>query len=282
MNDADSKSPASDKSPSRDSTSSSSSYSADFDSIENHATPKVKHSSFSTASSQRDLVPAAVPDENRCFLTDRPVALQPCHLVAQETDDETLTKLEYVWEVGYQLLDVETKCNVMQLRIDWLIQFDRSKWMLVPEAKVLHELSKIYLEDRQPTSNLAKRFAKQTFRYYALPAPTLQEPICRYHDLEDLKRHDHDDHFPPFARLGPLTSHIHPHLVVFNSGQKLLHFQDTDVTQMTHFLSQTPSFSADDAALAIRSIQRLYRTWTEVQVPGDFAKEGVSSNRDGA
>ena len=108
-----------------------------------------------------------------------------------------------------------------------------------------------------------------------LPAPTLRDPICRYHGLEC------HDHYPPFATLGPFSSHIHPHFVVFNNGQKLLQFQDSDITQMTHFLSQTLTSSWDRAALAIRSIQNLYRTWTDVQVPDDFAK-GVSSNGDDA
>ena len=59
--------------------------------MENHSAdiPKVGRTSFSTESSG-DLVPMAKPNDDRCFLTDRPVALERCHLVAQDIDDETV------------------------------------------------------------------------------------------------------------------------------------------------------------------------------------------------
>ena len=92
-NDVDTNSPGLDQSPLRISPSSSSAYSMDADDIdmENHSacTPKGRRTSFSTESSGY-LVPVAKPRDDRCLLTDRPVALERCHLVAHDVDDETV------------------------------------------------------------------------------------------------------------------------------------------------------------------------------------------------
>lgn len=42
------------------------------------------------------------------------------------------------------------------VRADWLVLFDDSQWILVPEIKIIEELKKIYLTDERPTSNLVK------------------------------------------------------------------------------------------------------------------------------
>ena len=65
----------------------------DADDMENHSAdiPKVGRTSFSTETSgDSSLVPMAKPNDDRYFLTDRPIALEPCHLVAQDIDDRTV------------------------------------------------------------------------------------------------------------------------------------------------------------------------------------------------
>jgi hypothetical protein len=44
--------------------------------------------------------------------------------------------------------------NSFVVRSDWHIVFDKAQWMLVPEVKIIEELTKIYLTDERPTSNL--------------------------------------------------------------------------------------------------------------------------------
>ena len=46
--------------------------------------------------------------------------------------------------------------NSFVVRSDWHILFDKAQWMLVPEVRIIEELTKIYLTDERPTSNLRK------------------------------------------------------------------------------------------------------------------------------
>ena len=114
-----------------------------------------------------------------------------------------------------------------------------------------------------------------TYRYYVLPAPTLQEPICRYPDVNG---RDHETYFPPYSNLGPLTSHIHPHFVIFNAGKKLASFKSDDVSEMILSLSQIVPPSSNAISMVI-TVQRLYRAWTGVQVPDHFYDTIGTPNR---
>ena len=42
------------------------------------------------------------------------------------------------------------------VRNDWHFLFDQLEWVLVPEMNVLYKLSKIYVEDKHPTSDITK------------------------------------------------------------------------------------------------------------------------------
>ena len=93
----------------------------------------------------------------------------------------------------------------------------------------------------------------------------LQEPICCFLDIN---KRDHKTHFPPYVNLGPLTSHIHPHFVVFNSGKKLSSTLVQHVTEIIITLSQTVPHS--DAFAMVVAMQRLYREWSKVDVSKEF------------
>ena len=103
----------------------------------------------------------------------------------------------------------------------------------------------------------------------------MQEPICRF---SDVNKRDHETHFPPYSNLGPLTSHIHPHVVVFNTGQKLSSALSQDVLEMSITLDKMVA-PLSDALLMMFTIQRLYRAWTEVQVPEQFSGTSGTLNR---
>ncbi|KAI9573777.1 hypothetical protein HD554DRAFT_2310386 [Boletus coccyginus] len=233
--------------------------------LETRTTPKIRKKTRTVTSSQKDLARSADPNDGRCLITNRPEPVQSCHLVAQATDHETLTKLEYAWGLKYRYFNVDTRYNMMHLRNDWHFLFDQPKWILVPEIEVLQKLSKIYVEDKYATSDITKIFAEPTYRYYVLPALTLREPICRY---PDVNKPGHE-YFPPYSNLGPLTSHIHPHFVIFNAGKKLASFESEDVSEMILILSQIVPSSSDAISMVI-AIQRLYRAWMGVQVPDHF------------
>ena len=93
-----------------------------------------------------------------------------------------------------------------------------------------------------------------------------QEPICRFSDVNNLG--DHEIHFPPYSNFGPLTSHIHPHFVIFNTGKKLSSTLVQHVTKMILTLGQTVPHS--DAFAMVVAMQRLYTAWSKVDVPKQF------------
>ncbi|KAG6370797.1 hypothetical protein JVT61DRAFT_11004 [Boletus reticuloceps] len=195
-------------------------------------TPRCKRTKTSTVRTEkRERAPNADPNNGRCLITNRPKPVELCHFVPRATDHETLTKMEYVWEEGYQQLNVDTKRNLLHYnmtdccssagRLALSLQHVRIM-ILVPEAEIVKELSIIYLEEECVTSDLTKLFAKATYRYHFLPASTLKEPISRFPDVNNPQHHTH---FPPFPNIDPLEGHIHPRFVVFNTGQKVTGFQ---------------------------------------------------------
>ncbi|KAF8557059.1 hypothetical protein OG21DRAFT_1494986 [Imleria badia] len=248
--------------------------------IETRTTPKSRKVASSIQSFQIGLVLAADPNEGRCLITNvpSPATVQLCHLVAQATKKSTLSKLEHVWGIKTGQFNLHTRYNVLRLRSDWHTLFDRGQWMLVPEVRIIEELKKIYLTDECPTSDLRERFEneKGPFNYYVVPAPSLRDAICRFANVDS---YEHKTYAPPFSELGPLKSHIHPHYVIFNTGQKISNVKyNVLVVQMSGFLSQMLSITVEDARLALDSMEDLYTKWTETQGPEQLPGPNALSN----
>ncbi|KAF8434154.1 hypothetical protein L210DRAFT_3649327 [Boletus edulis BED1] len=248
----------------------------DAEGIATNTTPRRRKMKTSTIrTEQREGALKADPHEGRCLITNRPKPVDLCHLVARATDHETLTKLEYVWEEGYLQLNVDSKRNLLHLRADWHRLFDTSEWMLVPQGDVIQKLKEFYLEKKCKTKDLAKLFAKKSYRYYVLPSPTLKEPICRWPDVNG---DNHVTLFPPFADLGLLESHIHPQFVIFNTGQKLRDLPVDDILQMVSFL-QEMLLPEDRVPNMLNDMLRLYRAWTKANIPADYCNLTGTSKR---
>ncbi|KAF8550576.1 hypothetical protein OG21DRAFT_1499703 [Imleria badia] len=213
--------------------------------IQSSTAPKSNMIPRTVTNSQED------PNKGRCFITNRPTPF---------------TKLEYVWGIGHRQFNLETKHNVLNLRADWFILFDHSQWMLIPEVRILEELKQIYLTEKCPTSDLRERFEneKGPFNYYVVPAPSLRDAICRFSDVES---YEHKTYAPPFSELGPLESHIHPHYVTFNTGQKLSNANTDLLLEMSDYLSQSASITSDAANSALLATVQLYRNWLRAEVP---------------
>ncbi|KAF8123417.1 hypothetical protein EV363DRAFT_1455445 [Boletus edulis] len=242
--------------------------------IVTNTTPRCRRTS-TIRTEQREGVLKADPYAGRCLITNRPKPVELCYLVARATDHETLTKLEYVWEEGYLQLNVDSKRNLLHLRADWHRLFDTSEWMLVPQGDVIQKLKEFYLEKKCKTKDLAKLFAKKSYRYYVLPSPTLKEPICRWPDVNG---DNHETLFPPFADLGLLESHIHPQFVIFNTGRKLRDVPADDYIDMVSVLKQMapPEYHAFDM---LNDIQELYKAWTRANIPADYCNLIGTSKR---
>ena len=74
-------------------SSSSESYQAAEQGNEIHNTPKLGKITQSVCTERREAVLKADPNEGRCLITNRPLVVELCHLVANGTDDERLVYL---------------------------------------------------------------------------------------------------------------------------------------------------------------------------------------------
>ncbi|KAG6370563.1 carbon-nitrogen hydrolase [Boletus reticuloceps] len=210
----------------------------------------------------------ANPNDGRCLITCLVEPIDVAHIVAPATETRLLTKLEYVWEKGYCKLNVNTRYNLLHLRSDWHDLYDRFRWMLIPQAEILRKMYVIYVVQKHKTHDLDKLFKdmSSTYKYYVLPSPTLTNPICRFPDVDNMEYHQHFS--PPYVGLGAIESHVHPHYVIFNTGQNLRHHTPAPF-DLLELLTQITSIK--DAAESLRTIQKLYTLWTEVDVPAGFS-----------
>ncbi|KAJ6528037.1 hypothetical protein B0H19DRAFT_1083562 [Mycena capillaripes] len=183
--------------------------------------PSPKHRSItksSVGSVVKRLVKAADPHDAICLLTNAPKptkACQYCQVVARRTKAEILTMLEWWWQMKYWTLYVDTRYiyNIFVLMANWHLAMDGNDWALVPHHKLI-------------TSVLewtTKSYGDQTeFVYYVLALSEEMEEVAIHRYKEDFSPQTVIAHIHPFSTMGALTSHVHPHFVIFSAGQKLV------------------------------------------------------------
>ena len=116
--------------------------------------------------------------------------------------------------------------------------------------------------------------------------PTMKDVVIhrRNSDSEDIftsppsSRHEAHN-YPHHETLGPFQSHVQPHFVIFNAGQKILLLDPPALNALS--LSITPTFSSGDntqASLALLLCTRLYQAWHDAAVPNDSAESPRGSH----
>ena len=83
-------------------------------------------------------------------------------------------------------------------------------------------------------------------------------------------------HFFPFVNLPTLHSHVHPHYVIYNLGEKIQSFFGDDL-EGTDSAFETFAAKLGSSVLPaiIKQCYRLYKRWMQCQVPAAFfRKEG--------
>jgi len=53
------------------------------------------------------------PNQGRCAITGRRTNIVSCHMLPLNTDDKTLSQLEWAWGVGWRRLDVTSPYNTL-------------------------------------------------------------------------------------------------------------------------------------------------------------------------
>ncbi|KAJ7031727.1 hypothetical protein C8F04DRAFT_677256 [Mycena alexandri] len=174
-----------------------------------------------------------------CLLTG---ALKPrksrqfCHIVARRTSAEVLTMLEWWWQLAYWTLYIDTRYNILILMANWHLAMDGHEWTFVPHHQLITNVlvwARAVIEqdptgyNKDARTPISESYGHQTnFLYYMLPLDEDMEEVVIHRYPAPVEGAAFDPtaiipHLHPFTTIGPLTSHMHPHFVIFSAGQKL-------------------------------------------------------------
>ncbi|KAJ7118993.1 hypothetical protein C8R44DRAFT_982696 [Mycena epipterygia] len=174
---------------------------------------------------------AADPNFGHCMVTgvDEPdPALEWAHILARATGSAELTTLEWHFGYGFFRLYIDSRWNVVRIRNDWHHHSTIKKvhkWIShrAGKNKKRPQITKLWDVPKAQDGSRPLKIRKHA--YFMLPLhealktvvlhrrPNIGEPFDP--DIPE------DRHIFPYQKVGPLTSHVHPHLVIYAAGQKL-------------------------------------------------------------
>ncbi|KAJ6456598.1 hypothetical protein C8R47DRAFT_1227784 [Mycena vitilis] len=232
-----------------------------------------------------------------CLLTNArepPSFMQFCHVLARRSKDPVLTKLEWWWQLPYWTLYVDSRFNIFPLMSQLHLAMDAGDWAFVPHHEIIDAIYKWIkaLKKRDPTgynkghrSPISELYRQIKFIYFVLPLTDFMKRagIHRYgpeFDPEvDATAVEH--HYWPFKTIGPVPSHIHPHLVIYSAGEKLarktLNMEDDEREAVLDSLAEIACFGHPEDDIdhlrkknkaSLESILSIYADWSsDVHVP---------------
>ncbi|KAF9446053.1 hypothetical protein P691DRAFT_784388 [Macrolepiota fuliginosa MF-IS2] len=250
------------------------------------STPKKRAKSNGSAGILRGLKAIASaqgiePVQATCLLSLDKNYIQTC-VISKTLHPEAVTQLEYIWGYKYNTLNLDTRYNLFHplLSVNPTLHaaFDAGTLALLPHLEDMIPLYNHFIDLAKKGSQLPKITpkiykGKKLFEYtllYLDTAPRLY--IVRGNFTDGRTCHD-----PPFSSFPTITSHVHPHLVVFNLGEKLRRLQPLDRELVE---DRTPGQVQKGMKLAAL----LYASWMRsIDVPPDFqvekCKGSASSSR---
>lgn len=93
--------------------------------------------------------------------------------------------------------------------------------------------------------------------------------------------HHQPHHFPYYTTLGTISSHVQPHFVVYDAGQKIQNMDEATMRELSLSIKDMEMFGGNEltAHHNLRLCQLAYRNWTSVSVPESFAHGRVRPPR---
>jgi len=77
-------------------------------------------------------------------------------------------------------------------------------------------------------------------------------------------------HHFPFESIGPLSSHVHPHFVLWNSGKKLA---TMDLTALSFTAAAVLGIELLSALMLLNKVSYIYTSWTSKPAPRSFHRD---------
>jgi hypothetical protein len=255
-------------------------------SVEQFFTGTSRRLTSSTTHSQKRKAKELDPRDGRCMLSNErepSCSVEVCHLLARATKPGILTALEYFWGMQYWSLDVDSSKNLCFQMRTLHTAFDNHYWFLVPSLDIMIKLAEFKREPNIPITSVYG--TTEVFTYTIVPLEIMQEVVIHYRSYEpdvrlDSGRPHLTPHYWPYNTLPTLESHIQPHFVVCNAGEKLAR-----IIGSVGFLDKVASVfeSKDQGAQTLLQCSSLYSAWYHGEdIPSSFrGVHSPSSQRSG-
>ncbi|THH16200.1 hypothetical protein EW146_g4400 [Bondarzewia mesenterica] len=219
------------------------------------------------------------PNDGRCLLTGSlgsETAIEVCHLIAQ-ADVHKDYLLEYAWGLKYRKLNLDEPRNLLHLRSDWHRLFDNERWALLPSRNVVNHISL----NHKPGQDIRRLYDNQKFfEYHLLPLSPQIAEICRF-DWHNKAQKLHTCYTYPFDKFPVLQSHVEPHFVIWNTGQKLATLGETRMPGIALEVgSRTPGCGEADTTYLLIALIELYQFWSGLDVPPKFKGDVHDGGKD--
>ncbi|TFK31546.1 hypothetical protein BDQ12DRAFT_118693 [Crucibulum laeve] len=191
---------------------------------------------------------------SKCVITNEEQSDNEAATLVSTNDDDALMHLEFMLGLKYKQFHIHGADNTLFLRPDMCKEFREGEWYLLPEPKLLTQLSAFCRHQIECRKDWTKRLhykqffgTKSLFRYQFIPLKSRLQcelPILRRKTgLEP----DDNNNTSCFATVPPpydnffVESHVNPLLVAINAALKL------------------PHGSTDSISLKIASLERVVR-----------------------
>ncbi|KAJ7494374.1 hypothetical protein B0H11DRAFT_934129 [Mycena galericulata] len=265
------------------------------------ASPIQRTTAASIKTEAKELAKASDPNRGRCLLTgmDQPaITRQWAHILARATKPDELTTIERQWRMAYYSLYIDSRYNLVPLKSDWHLPLDNASWALVPHHKLISDvlkwiksrrqrkrknddsdrISKLWETESGPSHVNSQSVKIKMHTYFMLPLNDSLRTVPIHRRVGDFDPEIPEiRHLYPYRTLGPLSSHIQPHFVIYAVGAKLENIRqskgDAFIDWLASIANDVASFGYRDAKdygkknlVALQNIMSIYEGWTDRRV----------------
>ncbi|THH15648.1 hypothetical protein EW146_g4861 [Bondarzewia mesenterica] len=238
----------------------------------------------------KDVARTLDPNRGLCFVTlhnNDDAVLRRTYLIPQSDRSEhtKLTSLEWAWGMPYFSLNVDEPANMIRLKLDLHLLFDRGQFIFLPSINFIELFyERKRLRRKNPNTQLSPitdQYNGQTiFEYRLVPLGSMSAISRAPRDLNastTISVVDLDDevlHHYPFSTLPVLRSHVLPHFVLYSSGRELVKRGKLEMSDEAAAISawNAGGFAGTEyqVAHALDWVRDTYLSWIGCVVPPEF------------
>ncbi|EIW74656.1 hypothetical protein CONPUDRAFT_170010 [Coniophora puteana RWD-64-598 SS2] len=153
----------------------------------------------------------------------------------QELRIDANALVDDAWGMGWRRLNIGSPLNALFLNSTIVHLFNDGEWLIIPELSIIEKLydeaMKTYVSDPIKLNKYFRHHCSGPYLYYLIPRRSMRDEVITETPSH---RRPRTVHTYPFATLGPFRSHIRPHYVAWNLGEKLDEVYDSREYEEMH------------------------------------------------